>query len=245
MALFKISNLTTTTAPTVDSVVPCVQNGVTKQISVLQIKQYLNDGTLRELSSGTAVLCDPNPITTTGSVSFYSPGLMSLYAGSSDPSGWLICNGRSLVVATHQNLFNKIGYRYGGAGVNFNIPDLSGKSVFGLDDMGLSPAGRITDSNGTLLGGTSGSSTHALTESETPLVSHTHGTYYGVFSRNYGTTHQGNNSVSSQENNVYSVPSGGFRCYGLTVNISSSVFANGSAHQNLPPYLNLNWIIKT
>lgn len=245
MAIFKISSLTSTNSPTLDSVIPCVQNGVTKQISVLQIKQYLDDGTLRELSAGNGVSCNPNPITTTGSVSFYSPGLMSLYAGSSDPSGWLICNGRSLVVATYQNLFNKIGYRYGGTGVNFNIPNLTGKAVFGLDNMGSSASGRITNANATTLGGTAGSETVSLSDSETPLISHDHGVKYGTFYRQYGVNHQGGGTCGDPGYGIYSVPSGGFRCYGLSVSVNSSTFATGAAHENLAPYLNLNWIIKT
>jgi microcystin-dependent protein len=244
MAIFKISSLTNTNSPTIDSVIPCVQNGVTKQISVLQIKNYLNDGTLRELSAGNGIRCSPNPITTTGSVSFYSPGLMSLYAGTSDPSGWMLCNGRSLVVSTYQDLFNKIGYRYGGSGTNFNLPNMAGKAVFGLDDMGSTASGRVTASGSTTLGNSSGSATHALTDAQTPLVSHNHGIHYSNFNRNYGTSYQGNQNASTQENGVYSVPSGGFRCYGLTITINSSAALTGSAHENLPPYLNLNWIIK-
>jgi len=245
MPSFKITDLVTTNSPTVDSVIPCVQNGVTKQISVLQIKEYLDDGTLRELSSGDGYQCNPNPITTTGTVSFYSPGLMSLYAGSTAPTGWLLCNGASVVVAAYQDLFNKIGYTYGGSGANFNLPNLTGKTVFGLDDMGTSPAGRVTIGTPTVLGSASGAASHALSISETPLVSHDHGTHYSTFYRQYGTNHQGNQSAPSQENGVYSVPSGGFRCYGLNVSVANTSISNGDAHENLPPYLNLNWIIKT
>lgn len=143
MPIFKITDLTTTNSPTTDSVIPCVQNGVTKQISVFQIKEYLNDGTLQSLSSGLGYQCNPNPITSTGSVSFYAPGLMSLYAGATAPTGWLLCNGASVLVATYQDLFNNIGYTHGGSGANFNLPDLSGRTVFGLDDMGSSASGRV------------------------------------------------------------------------------------------------------
>ena len=245
MPIFKITDLVTTNSPTVDSVTPCVQNGVTKQISVLQIKEYLNDGTLKELSSGDGYQCNPNPITTTGSVSFYSPGLMSLYAGSSAPAGWLLCDGSSVAVATYQDLFNKVGYTYGGAGANFNLPNLSGRSVFGLDDMGIASASRVTFGTPTVLGSTLGSATHSLSISETPLVSHDHGTHYATFYRQYGVTYQGNNSAATQENSVTSVPSGGFRCYGLNVSIANNSVSEGDGHENLPPYLNLNWIIKT
>jgi len=245
MPNFKISDLVTTNNPTPDSVIPCVQNGVTKQISILQIKQFLDDGTLKELSSGDGYQCIPNPITTTGTVSFYSPGLMSLYAGSSAPSGWLICNGASLVVANYQDLFNKILYTYGGSGSNFNLPNLSGKTVFGLDDMGTSAAGRVTTGTPTVLGTLAGSETHSLSISETPLISHDHGIQYSTFNRAYGTTYQGNNNSAGQQQGVYSVASGGFRCYGLTVSVANTSVASGNAHENLPPYLNLNWIIKT
>lgn len=245
MPIFKITDLVTTNSPTVDSVTPCVQNGVTKQISVLQIKEYLNDGTLKELSSGDGYQCNPNPITTTGSVSFYSPGLMSLYAGSSAPAGWLLCDGSSVAVATYQDLFNKVGYTYGGAGANFNLPNLSGRSVFGLDDMGTSASGRVTTGTPTVLGSTAGSVSHSLSISETPLVSHDHGTHYSTFYRQYGVTYQGNNNAPTQENGVTSVPSGGFRCYGLNVSIANNSVSEGDGHENLPPYLNLNWIIKT
>jgi len=245
MPNFKITDLVTTNSPTVDSAIPCVQNGVTKQISVLQIKEYLDDGTLRELSSGDGYQCSPNPITATGTVSFYSPGLMSLYAGSTAPAGWLLCNGASVVVATYQDLFNKIGYTYGGSEANFNLPNLVGKTVFGLDNMGSSAAGRVTTGTPTVLGATAGSEGHSLSIAETPLVAHDHGTHYSTFYRAYGQQFQGNNSASTQTFGVYSVPSGGFRCYGLNVSISGNSVANGDSHENLPPYLNLNWIIKT
>jgi microcystin-dependent protein len=248
MAIFKTTNLTSTNSPTIDSVIPCVQNSVTKQISILQIKNYLNDGTLRELSSGVAVECAPNPITENGSVSFYAPGLMSMYAGANDPAGWLICNGRTLNAESspiYGNLYTVIGTKYGGTSrASFNLPNLTGKTVFGLDDMGSSASGRNSVSGSTTLGGTAGSETHSLTDAETPLVNHDHGTQYSSFFRYTGRIHQGNNTTSDQTVGVYSVPSGGFRCYGLTVTINSSTLSIGGSHQNLHPYLNLNWIIK-
>ncbi len=55
MPNFKVTNLTTANAVAEDSVLPCLQNGVTKQISVLQIKNFFDDGTVTQISSGEAM----------------------------------------------------------------------------------------------------------------------------------------------------------------------------------------------
>lgn len=47
-----------------------------------------------------------------------------LWAGSRLPQYWLACNGQSLSVADHQPLFDQIGYRYGGSGATFALPNL-------------------------------------------------------------------------------------------------------------------------
>lgn len=41
--------------------------------------------------------------------------------------GYLIADGSSLLVADYTDLHTAIGYLYGGAGLNFNIPDLRGR----------------------------------------------------------------------------------------------------------------------
>ena len=52
------------------------------------------------------------------------PGFVMNYAGAlaADPAGWFICDGRALNTADHQDLFNAIGYTWGGAGASFNLP---------------------------------------------------------------------------------------------------------------------------
>ena len=62
----------------------------------------------------------------TGKPSNYNPaGTVIWFSGKSLPSGYLVCNGQSLKKATYANLFNAIGYTYGGSGDNFNVPNLS------------------------------------------------------------------------------------------------------------------------
>lgn len=74
----------------------------------------------------------------------YAPaGAVISYAGSSAPTGWLLCAGQSLLTASYAALFGAIGYTYGGSGANFNLPDLRGRVVAGKDDMGGTAANRL------------------------------------------------------------------------------------------------------
>ena len=51
------------------------------------------------------------------------------------PTGFLVCGGQSLTVSSNQDLFDVIGYTYGGSGTSFNVPDLRGRVVAGQDNM--------------------------------------------------------------------------------------------------------------
>lgn len=45
------------------------------------------------------------------------------------PDGFLHCNGQSIAVASYSDLFAILGYRFGGSGANFNVPDMRGLFV--------------------------------------------------------------------------------------------------------------------
>ena len=52
-------------------------------------------------------------------------GSVAMFAGAAAPVNWLICDGSSLATTgTYAGLFGIIGYTYGGAGANFNLPNL-------------------------------------------------------------------------------------------------------------------------
>ena len=75
------------------------------------------------------------------------PGVIVPYAGSSVPDGWLLCNGQAVSRTTYAALFSVIGTQYGsGDGLTtFNVPDLCGRVIAGLDNMGGVPnAGRLS-----------------------------------------------------------------------------------------------------
>ena len=59
-------------------------------------------------------------------------GIVSPYAGSAAPAGWLLCDGTSYLRTTYANLFTAIGTLWGTVdGTHFNVPDLRGRSVVG------------------------------------------------------------------------------------------------------------------
>lgn len=60
-------------------------------------------------------------------------GAVVPFAGSSAPTGFLICDGSSLLRSSYADLFAAIGTTYGAAdGSHFNIPDLRGRGVIGV-----------------------------------------------------------------------------------------------------------------
>ena len=72
-------------------------------------------------------------------------GSMMAYAGSSAPSGWLLCAGQAVSRTTYAALFSAISTAYGtGDGTTtFNLPDLRGRIPAGKDDMGGTAANRL------------------------------------------------------------------------------------------------------
>jgi microcystin-dependent protein len=99
-------------------------------------------------------------------------GIVADFAGTSAPTGWLMCFGQAISRTTYATLFDRLSTTYGvGDGsTTFNLPDLRGRVVAGKDDMGGSSADRLTDQSGGLdgdaLGDTGGSETHTLVEAE-------------------------------------------------------------------------------
>lgn len=100
-----------------------------------------------------------------------------------DYNGWLLCDGRELSTTEYPELFQVIGYSFGGHGTIFNLPNLFGR-VMGCVGKGSG----LSDRN---LGDAIGSETHVLTEAEIP--GHTH---KGTTTVNGSHNHNGSTSVN-------------------------------------------------
>jgi len=111
---------------------------------------------------------------------FFSPtGVIADYAGATPPDGWLLCYGQAVSRTTYAELFTAIGTNYGtGDGsTTFNIPDERGVVTAGKDDMGGTPANRLTGLaggvDGSVLGAIGGLQQHTLTAAQMPVHTHT------------------------------------------------------------------------
>lgn len=61
-------------------------------------------------------------------------GTTIMFGGESPPKGWFVCDGRELNTADYPSLFQVLGFKWGGNGTTkFNIPDMRGLFVRGLD----------------------------------------------------------------------------------------------------------------
>jgi len=61
-------------------------------------------------------------------------GEIIAYQGTSLPSAnWLWCDGTLYDTTLYSDLFDVIGYNYGGSGSNFNVPNLCSKTPLGSD----------------------------------------------------------------------------------------------------------------
>jgi microcystin-dependent protein len=118
--------------------------------------------------------CDGVNVDTPNIVSSTPVGALMNYAGATAPPHWLMCNGQLVSRTTYALLFAVIGTTYGaGDGLaTFGLPDLRGRTMAGLDNMGgAAAAGRMTANSGTpgtTLGGVGGNEM---------LQSHAHGVY--------------------------------------------------------------------
>jgi microcystin-dependent protein len=156
------------------------------------------------------------------------PGTITMFGGINPPTGWLFCDGSSLIVLEYQSLFNAIGYTYGGATTTFNIPDTRGRTSIG--------SGTGSALTARTLGNKGGEETHVLTEGEMP--SHTHssnatGTTIGLIIAN-GQNTASNVDSSTVEPNIYAPPQA------LTINSTGS----GNAHNVMQPFIVFNYLIK-
>jgi microcystin-dependent protein len=150
-------------------------------------------------------------------------GTVSAFAGSSAPTGYLLCDGSLVNRTTYAALFAVIDETYGSGdgSTTFNLPDLRGRVVAGL---GESLLGATADTLGEDNGLIADTKEHTLTEAEMPRHSHTanfqQGTGVSAFP---GFDGSGDQYIAAQT--------------GLT--------GDGAAHNNVQPTIILNYIIKT
>lgn len=102
---------------------------------------------------------------------------------STVPADHVHCNGQSLSATTYSELFDVLGYTYGGSGANFNVPDLRGEFLRGWDNgTGNDPDAASRTDRGD---GTTGD--NVGTKQDFEVEEHTHGAAYEVHGSVSGT----------------------------------------------------------
>jgi microcystin-dependent protein len=142
------------------------------------------------------------------------------------PRNWAQCNGQLMPISQNTALFSLLGVNYGGDGkATFGLPNLQGAVPVGVDFANFQP------------GQTGGTETVALTAQQSPA--HTHGVNCN--------TGQGN--AYGPPGNLWAQDAAGVNEYaaassGDQMNAGAITMAGGGQpHNNLQPYLVLNYCI--
>jgi microcystin-dependent protein len=145
-------------------------------------------------------------------------GFIQMFGSVTPPSGWLACNGSAISRSgANAGLFAVIGTSYGvGDGsTTFNVPNFAA----------FYPRGGTP-------GGTGGEATHVLSVAEMPAHDHNPIT----FGAGFPAASTGSAVNDGSGHNRYYLASG-------TSDLDMASKGSGTAHNNLPPYLGVQFII--
>lgn len=173
-------------------------------------------------------------------------GFQGPYGGNTAPDGWLLCAGQAISRVTYAALFAAIGTNYGiGDGINtFNVPDKRGRTSVGKDDMGGTPANRITNAVAGFVGtqiGAAGGSQNVQQHTHTAVVTDPGHTHNSAASWGAAGLNPGGQAVTWASGNP-----GNYNVISATTGISvaNSNFGTGTSGNVQPSQVD-NWIIKT
>jgi microcystin-dependent protein len=188
-------------------------------------------------------------------------GTITGFAGGSAPSGYFMCDGSEVSRVTYSNLFTVLGtlYGVGDGSTTFNLPDLRGEFLRGLDNMGTAAGARGVDTGRTLgTNQTETTSVNGLTGNAN--ISHTHNSGTAASAGNHShsvliffdnggsglTTNATGNQRTASTYNAGNTSNTGAHTHTVTVPAHSgngSVSLSGDA-ETRPRNVALNYIIK-
>jgi len=159
-------------------------------------------------------------------------GEIRVFSCNFAPYGWALCNGQVMPISQNTALFSLLGTYYGGNGTSsFGLPNLQGSLPL---DYGQGNGLSYYD-----IGEAAGSPNVTLLASEMPI--HTHSVTCSTAAGN-STSPAGAVFAAGSRGKppAYGVPGSG------SVNMSAYAVAtagNGQPHENMPPYVTLNFCI--
>lgn len=150
------------------------------------------------------------------------------------PRGWAYCNGQLLSIAEYQALFSLIGTTYGGDGITtFGLPDLRGRVAV---NQGTSLSGKTYT-----LGEAAGQEQVTLTTTQIPA--HTHVAALRGNSEEANAQEPSNKTFGVAASNIYNSnnPENGETLNPGTIQLAAT--GGNQAHNNMQPYLTINYCI--
>jgi microcystin-dependent protein len=165
-------------------------------------------------------------------------GQITLYGCNFPPRGWALCQGQLMAISQNSALFSLLGTYYGGNGVsNFGLPDLRGRTGLNL---GQPPGGQDY-----VIGEQGGVENVTLTTAT--MATHNHGfvattaaaTTPTASGNQLGVGQAGNPIHGLSKANIYSPNA-------VTTPLAPNALGtagNNLPHNNLQPYLALNYCI--
>lgn len=203
------------------------------------IADFANMSTLAAITAQLASL----------SVGTVPVGSITMWAAATAPENWHLCNGAHLNSATYPALYAVIGHTYGGyAEDDFCLPDMQGRFVAGKGANGYNT-----------LGDKDGVNSVVLESSQMP--SHTHGhshlNSHGFFAAvdcEHDFINPWPNTIKPQPNRFSTNIKGGGASdqwgaiyeFDWSKGVSGGLdhTGGGQAHENRPPFIVMNYIIK-
>ena len=194
-----------------------VRNGLVLQVGDA-VQVLIKNGDFNQKFIDDKLYYDPHYVGYSKVADSVAIGTINLFTAGAIPEGWLLCNGSAVSRAAYAELYAVIGTTFGAGdgATTFNVPDLRGRMA----------AGKDSSTDFSALGKTGGEKTHTLTTSEMPVHNHGYLAHYGVSTQRPASTHPWN--LNDTDYNDYRTTNSG----------------GGAAHNNLPPYLTVNYIIK-
>jgi microcystin-dependent protein len=160
-------------------------------------------------------------------------GEIRLFAGTFAPVGWLMCDGSLQPISSNETLYSLLGTTFGGNGTaTFGLPDLRGRVPI--------HQGSVPSVGTYVIGQSGGAEVVSLTPANLPAHNHTL-----AVSTAAGTVADPTNAllaVADPACKVYVANKGTVPLNAAQVMPSTSP---GSPHNNMQPYIAMNYIIAT
>lgn len=163
-------------------------------------------------------------------------GSIKAWPAAAAPASWMLCDGSALSRTLYPGLFAVLGTSWGAGdgSTTFNLPDMRGRFVLGAG-LGAGLANRVLAALG-------GEEAHALNANEN--ASHTHSATQPAHSHGVNIPQAGAATGASLFANYSGGTAGGITSGTATPAITVGTSGAGLAHENMPPFLVITYIIK-